>query len=141
MRGDGRFAEPVGQVARDPLGEPARIDEDQRRAMLFDQLGEPVVDLAPDFLRHHRLERRIGHLERDVALARVAVIDDRAFAPRADQILADLLDRLLRRRKPDAHERLTRERIEPLEREREMRAALVRRDRVDLVDDDAARTG
>ena len=47
VRGDVLLAEPLGQVARDPLGDAALVDEDQRGAMLADQLGEPVVHLAP----------------------------------------------------------------------------------------------
>src|SRR5262249_48430339 len=46
-----------------------------------------------------------------------------------------LVDRLLRRREADPLERLFRQRVEPLEREGEMRTALVARERVDLVDD------
>ena len=49
------------------------------------------------------------------------------------------LDRLLRRRQADALQPPAAQRVEPLQRQREMRAALVRRDRVDLVDDDGLR--
>ena len=56
----------------------------------------------------------------------------------ADQQPGDLLDRLLRRREADALQPAAGERVEPLEREREVRAALVAGDGVDLVDDDRA---
>ena len=62
--------------------------------------------------------------------------------PRADEQPRDPLDRPLRRGQADAHRRaaggLRDEAVEPLEREREVRAALVARDRVDLVDDHGA---
>jgi hypothetical protein len=141
MRSNRGLAEPVGEMARHPFGEPPSIDEDERRAVLLDELREPVVDLAPDLLRHHRLERRVGHFERDVALPDVAGVDDRAFAADADEIAPHSLDRLLGRRETDPHQRPRRERIEALERKCKVRAALVRRDRVDLVDDHAARGG
>jgi hypothetical protein len=57
MRGDPLGAQPFRQLPRHPLGEAAGIDEDQRRAVRLDQLGQPVVNLLPDFARHHRFER------------------------------------------------------------------------------------
>ncbi len=50
--------------------------------------------------------------------------------------LGDQLDRLLRRRQADPLQMAAAQCLEAFERYREMRAALVRRDRVDLVDDD-----
>ena len=67
MRGHMLVAEALGQLPRDALGHPPRVDEDERRAMRLDQFGEPVVDLLPDLVRHHRLERRRGDFEREVA--------------------------------------------------------------------------
>ena len=52
---------------------------------------------------------------------------------------ADLLERLLRRRQPDPLELVPGGLVEPLERQRQVRAALGRGDRVDLVDDAPAR--
>ena len=54
VRGDMLFTEPLGQVARHALGDAALVDEDQRGAVLVNQLGEPVVHLAPHLGRHHR---------------------------------------------------------------------------------------
>ena len=51
---------------------------------------------------------------------------------------ADQLDRLLRGGKADAHGRLRRQRFEPFERERQMRAALVVGDRVNFIHDHRA---
>ena len=79
------------------------------------QLGEAAVDLLPHLVRHHRRERRRRHLEREIALLGVADVDDRAVGAAvgvdragADQEARDLVDRLLRRRQADAHERRAR---------------------------------
>ena len=50
----------------------------------------------------------------------------------------DLVERALRRRQPDALRSAVRDLLEPFEREREVRAALGGRERVDLVDDHEA---
>ena len=39
--------EPLSEVMRHPLGQPARVDENQRGAMLADQFRKPVVNLRP----------------------------------------------------------------------------------------------
>src|SRR5256886_5007007 len=56
----------------------------------------------------------------------------------ADQELGVVFDRFLCRREPDALQPPAREVLEPLERQREVAAALVARHRVDLVDDHRA---
>ena len=60
-------------------------------------------------------------------------------APRADQKPRDRLDRLLGRRQADPQQPLAAERFQALERERQVGAALVRGERVDLVDDHGPR--
>ena len=72
MGGDGLFAEPVGQLARDAFGHAPRVDEHQRRAVLRDELGQAGVDFPPHVLRHHRLERRSRNLQAQIALALMA---------------------------------------------------------------------
>jgi hypothetical protein len=99
MSRDPGLAEPVRDLARNALGHASRIDEDQRRAVGFDQLGKPVIDLVPDLRRHHGFERRGRHFELKVARTVVSTVhDQRALAVRAgaDQEMCDLLDRLLR---------------------------------------------
>ena len=66
----------------------------------------------------------------------VSTISTSALAV-ADQEARHVLERLDRRGEPDAHRRLAAERIEPLEREHQVRAALAARDRVQLVHDHA----
>ncbi len=62
-------------------------------------------------------------------------VHDRHLASRADEEAADLLQRVLRGAQADSLHRAAGLRLQALERQREMRAALGRRDGVDLVDD------
>ena len=144
--GDVLVAEPVSEqlCARHPLGQPAGVDEDQCGAMRLDQLRQASIDLLPDFGRHHRFERRVRNFEREVARAAVAGVDDRAIGARravragADQKARHRFDRLLGGGEADALQPAAAERGEAFERKRQMGAALVRRHRVDLVDDHGA---
>ena len=147
VRRDRVLAEALAEVARGALGHAPRVDEDQRRPVQMDQLGDAAVDLLPLVVRHHRRERRRRQLEREVALLGVADVDDLAIGlavddrAGADQEARDLVDRLLRRRQADPNQRLGDDRLQPLEREREVAAALARGDGVDLVDDHGANAG
>ena len=69
-------------------------------------------------------------------------VDDRAvvvIAARADKELRDILDRLLGRGESDALQRMRAKRGQAFQRKREMAAALVRRERVNLIHDDGSR--
>ena len=129
--GDLRLAEPLGKVARDALGHPPRVDEDERGAMRLDELREALVDLLPHFRRHHRFERRGRDFQRQVARPVVADVDDRhlgggaAVRAGADQQTRDRLDRILGRRQADAQQPVAGERRQALQRQRQMGAALV----------------
>ena len=39
-------------------------------------LGKPTVDFLPNFIRHHRLERRFGHFDGQIQFAAMTNIDD-----------------------------------------------------------------
>ncbi len=127
MRGDVLLADPFGQMSRHALGQPPRVDEHQRGAVLAGELGEPVVDLRPDLARHHRFQRRRRQLQREIPAPRVPGVDDGARrsadgaggahgGPRTGQEARDLLDGLLRRRQSDPHQRPRDDRLQPLER-------------------------
>src|SRR5581483_6582635 len=79
VRGHGVLAEQLAQVPRRTFGHAPRIDEDERRAMLLDELGETRVYLRPGVARHHGFERRRRQLDRQIALAGIAEIDDFAI--------------------------------------------------------------
>ena len=48
VRADERLAGQLVQRAGEPLGQPAAVDEDQRRAVRANQLEQPRVDRRPD---------------------------------------------------------------------------------------------
>ena len=138
VRGDVLLAEPLGEVARNPFRNAALVDENQRRAMLSDQLGEPVVHLAPDFSRHHRSERRARHLDREIAVAHMARIDDlRHLIALADEEMRHLVQRLHGGRQADAHWRPLAQRFEPFQRKHQVRTPLAAGHRMQLIDDHA----
>ena len=61
MRQHEAFAEPLVERERDALAHAARSDEDQRRAMRSNLLGDAIVDLAPHlFARNAAPARRAG---------------------------------------------------------------------------------
>ena len=142
VRGDVLLAERLGQRPGDALRHAARVDEHERGAVRLDEGAEPPVDLGPDLAGHHRLERRLGQLKREVALPGMTGVDDGAFARLAvvapGEEVGDGLDGALGRRQPDAGDGPAGERVQAFEREREVGAPLVARDGVDLVDDRGA---
>ncbi len=147
------------EAQRQPLGAAPVVDEDDRRAVLADELEQLRVHRRPDRLARglapadrrlqrigrrrllgldHRLDR---HLDLEVQRLAHAGVDDPARPLRADHEAADLLQRVLRRAQPDPLRVAAAvlggdQRAQPLQRQREVRAALGRGDRVDLVDDD-----
>ena len=128
----------LGQVVepqRKPFGEAAVVDEDDRRAVRADELEDLRVDRRPDRLLllglAHVVERH-DHLQ--VELLRAPRVDELDLAPARDEA-ADLLERPLRGRQADALDRLAGQPVEPLQAERQVRAALGARDGVHLVDD------
>ena len=76
--GDELFADALGEMTRRPFRQAAGVDEDQGGAVFIDQLFETVVDLRPYLVGHHRLQRRAGHLDGEVAVAHMAGVDDGA---------------------------------------------------------------
>jgi hypothetical protein len=111
VRGDAVLAEPLAEVARRALRQPSRVHEDEGRPVGADELREPVVDFLPDLVRHDRAQRRCGHLDREVEPADVPLVHDRAARnpvgtepARPHEEARDLLDGLLGRGEPDAHE-------------------------------------
>jgi hypothetical protein len=125
-------------MACDTFGHAARVHEDERGAVLFDQLREAVVIVLPHFVRHHRFELRERRLEREIHRAAMSFVDDRAVGGAAGEIARDLFDRLLRCRQPEAQQRLFGDLGESFESQRKMCTASRADDGVNLVDDDRA---
>ena len=153
------------ETGREALGQAAGVDEHDRRTVRPDQLEYLGVDGRPDRRlrrrgprsggpehRRHPLRglgdpRQVRHvLDRhdDLDLHRLAEpgVDDRHGTRAARGLAAeeprDLLERSLGGGQADALRGLVRELLEAFEREREMRAPLGTRHRVDLVHDHPA---
>ena len=139
------------QPQREPLGAAPAVDEDQRRPVLLDQVEQLRIDRRPDRLARRLLARALERVERDVGVGldhrlhrhvdlqverlAHAGVDDRARALGADEEAADLLERVLGGRQADPLHISARRLLQPLERERQVSAALGLRDGVDLVHD------
>jgi hypothetical protein len=147
----GDLVEAVGQ----PFGEPARVGEHDRGAVLLDEVDDPLLDGGPDALAdvtggcrtlagvgHHLTElRHVLDRDDDVdvdGLGRGGLDDGDgrrpAARPREEQ--RDLVDGPHGRGQADALRASVEQRVEPLQRQREVRAPLGPGDGVHLVDDD-----
>ena len=82
VRGDRLFAHALGQMMRNPLGQPSRIDEDQRRAILAGQRDDSIINLVPHLIAGDRTEFAGGSFHRQVELAPVAGIDNHRLRSR-----------------------------------------------------------
>src|SRR5579883_1663226 len=144
MRRHLRGIQALRESACGPLGHTARIDEDERAAVIFDEGREPVIDLLPDLSGHHRFERGGGKLDCQIAVPAVAGIDDFAsrpwaFGAEANQKMRDVFDGLGGRGKADAQQTAAAKSAEPFKRQGKVCAPFVRGKRVDLVDDHGTR--
>ena len=57
MSGDGPVRDSLREFVSDALRHFSGVDEDKGRAVCPDQIDQAIVDLLPDLVRHHRLER------------------------------------------------------------------------------------
>ena len=80
VRGDDVVAEALAELVREPLGQPAGVDEHERGAVLLHERGDAVEHVAHLLGRRDRLELAVGQLEREVEVALVAGVDDRRAA-------------------------------------------------------------
>ncbi len=142
------FLRELVEAQREPLGEAAVVDEDDRRAVRPDELEQRRVD-RPDGRPDRVALARLAHVvDADDELAHVVDRHDDLevellgaasttldLAGRRPRRSGDLLERPLGGRETDALHRPADEALEPLEAEREVGAALRARDGVHLVDD------
>ena len=133
----------------EPLRAAAVVHEDDRRAVSPNQPEELRVDRGPDRAAGGGVARLGLHLRLGVGLAHVldgdldphverlaqAGVHDRAVAAATREEPPDLLERALGGRQPDPLDRAPRLALQPLQGERQVRAALRLRHGVDLVDD------
>ena len=140
------------QSERNPLGPSAREREDQRRAMLANEVSNGIVHRLPMRMGRERPELGSGRDDRQIEFAPGVVgAHDSDWARRARAVGGDFrsgekcgerFDWIERRRETNAHRSrrptLPDHSFQALQRERQMSAALVAGDRVELVNDDVA---
>ncbi len=149
VRADQPFCRQFVDPLRQPLAEAPAVGEHDRAAVGADQLDQARVDGGPDpgrpalmaFLvfddplaadRLHFFDR---DLDGQLQPGRLGGVDQRDRSIAAQET-ANLVQRTLRGRQPDALRFTRRQRRQPLQRECQVRAALGGRQGVDLVDDD-----
>jgi hypothetical protein len=136
------LAQPLAQLVGHPFGQLSGVDEHQRRSMARDVGGDTVEDLVELIAGDGRLELAVGQLQRQIEAAPMPAVDDGGERlTRSHQQASRRLGRLDRRREADTDGRTPGDGLEPLEREREVRAPLVAGQGVDLVDDDRLHRG
>ena len=102
VRGDHVVAEPLAELVREPLGEPAGVDEHERGAVLAHELGDPVEHVVHLLGRGRppRARRRAARAARSRSRWWPAsTIAGSGRSPTSSR--ADGLDRALGRRQPD----------------------------------------
>ncbi len=138
------LAQPLGQLMGHPFGHLARVDEDQGRAVVARVLGDAVEDVRHLAAAHDGLQLGRGQLNGHIEVAGVAAVDDHGRRPvvvHAGEQPRHQVERPLGGREADALEAtaaLAHQRVQPLQGQRQVAAALVARQRVHLVDDHGA---
>ena len=156
VRRDRALAEPLLEVVGDPLRHAPARHEDQRGPVLAQEHLDARVDIFPRGPRGHRRQRLLRNLDAHVERRPPPGVDQHA-GPRRElrraraglderQVVSDqearrLGGRLDGRRQPDPLQPAPAQRVEALERERQVSPALVADQRVDLVDDDLLAAG
>ena len=143
------------EAAGESLGGAAGVGEDDRRTVLLDEVGDALLHVRPDGGGRAGLGGRgrgrvrglaeVAHVldgddHREVPLLFRRRLDDHGVAARGQEA-GDLLDRADGRGEADPAGRLRQQRVQPLQGERQVRAALGARDGVHLVEDHRLHAG
>ena len=64
--GDDVFAQPLSELVCDPLGQPAGVDEHERRAVLSHMAGDAIEHVGHLLRARDRLELALGQLDREI---------------------------------------------------------------------------
>src|SRR5215472_227598 len=103
----------------------------------MNKFDQPVVNLLPHFIGRDRAELTGGNFDGEIKRSFMAYIYDHRIRPSvANQKMGNFFDGLLGSRKPDAHWRLSSQRFQSFERQRQMGSALVICNRVNFINDD-----
>jgi len=123
-------------MVRDPFGQPSGVDEDERRSVLAHKGRQPVINVRPQGIGRHAAQFVLRHFHGNVHCPPVSDVDHGRHGPISDEEPGDRFDRPLGRGQSDALGRMGRQRLQPFQRQRQMRAALVGRHGMDLIHDD-----
>src|ERR1051326_2813742 len=116
--------------------QPAGVYEDQGWAVLLRKLHNAGIDLLPHFIGCDRPKQRSGNFDGKIESALMADInDDWIRAAIAGQEVGDIFNRLLGGRESYADRGLFRQSFQAFERKRQVRAALVIRNGMYLIND------
>ena len=55
------------------------LTKTKRRPMRLNQFGEAMINFLPNFIRHHRFQRRLREFDRQIHFAAMADVDDFAI--------------------------------------------------------------
>src|SRR5580704_5387445 len=136
MRGNRILSQPLAKMMSHALRETPRVDKNQRRAMLPGQRGDALVDFVPHFVGSHGAQLASRNFDGQIEFTPVTYFDHHWSGPSgAAEKMGDQFDRLLRRGKTYARESFASQVVETFEGKRQVRAAFVVRDCVNLVDD------
>ena len=102
MRNDLVLAQALGKLMRHPLDVPARVDEDQRRPVLANELRDAIAGLVPLLLGSDSVQLVARHFDVDVERPPRAALHDGAGGPAREEA-SDLLDGFLGRGESDPH--------------------------------------
>ncbi len=76
MGGNLILADALAEMHGDAFSQRARVDEDQRGAMLQCQFGKAIIDFAPHLVGGDGAEFGARDFDREIELAAVADVDD-----------------------------------------------------------------
>ncbi|CAI8846367.1 hypothetical protein EMIT0P176_20244 [Pseudomonas sp. IT-P176] len=141
VRGHRVLAQAFAEVAAQAFGQAPGVDEDQGGAVLAGEGGDALIDQLPDIVGHHCRQRHGRHFDVQVPGAGVADVDDVTGASSAHQEPRHRVDGLLRGRQADAQQRLAAQRLQALQAQGQVAAALAGGHGVDFIDDHRAGAG
>ena len=138
MRARERLSGALVDPERQPLAARASIHEHQHRARVVERFDDAVGNRRPHAALRQLPHVRNGHIHRQIR-ALFDFRNDHGARLAAGQVARGLLRRVHRGGKPHAAHVASAQRVQPRERQKQMRAPLGGQNRVQLVHDDRAR--
>ena len=63
-------------MVRHAFGHPARVHKNQSGLVRLNQLCQTMINLLPNFVRHHCFKRRLRKFDRQIQLSAMTDVDD-----------------------------------------------------------------